>query len=98
MNLAEEGMVLLRVLLVLYTVASVVVAAGVAPGDEEQFCQDLRTGGLAPILDYDANMRILMDSYNYQNLLPPRQGAVWDQVDDDDNNAGGITTNVSKCK
>ena len=69
----------------------------VAPGDEDQVCRYLRERGVAPIPVYSANMRILMDSWNYHNLLPPRTGAVWDQVDDDSNNPSGITTNVSAC-
>ena len=45
---------------------------------------------------YSANMRVLMDSWNYLNLLPPRIGAVWDQVDNDVNNPDRFTTNVSQ--
>ena len=73
----------------------VAVSAGVAPGDEDQpLCELLRAGEGAPIPAYSANMRVLMDSWNYQNLLPPRTGAVWDHVDNDENNFPGITTNV----
>ena len=67
----------------------------VAPGDEDQVCRDLREGGVVPIPAYSANMRILMDSWNYLNLLPDRTGAVWDQVDNDNNNPDGVTINVS---
>ena len=74
---------------------SVIAEGAVAPGDEDQFCRDLRENGVISIPVYSANMRVLMDSWNYQNLLPPRIGAVWDQVDNDINNADGITTNVS---
>ena len=64
----------------------VAVSAGVAPGDEDQLiCEHLRAVGAAPIPAYSANMRMLMDSWNYQNLLPPRIGAVWDKVDNDKN-------------
>ena len=74
----------------------VAVSAGVAPGDEDQlFCEQLRALGAAPIPAYSASMRVLMDSWNYQNLLPPRTGAVWDQVDIDENNPSGMITNVS---
>ena len=69
--------------------------SSVAPGDEEPLCGDLRAAGIAPIPAYSANMKVLMDSWNYQNLLPPRFGAVWDQVDNDNNNPSGPTTNVS---
>ena len=72
------------------------LAAGIsiAPGDAERdrfVCQSLGfpTPGYAP------NMRVLMDSWNYQNLLPPRMGAVWDQVDNDTRNNASITTSVS---
>ena len=74
---------------------SVIAEGAVAPGDEEQLCRALRAQAVAPIPAYSANMRVLMDSWNYQNLLPPRTGAVWDQVDNDTNNDDGITTNVS---
>ena len=69
--------------------------SSVAPGDEEPLCESLRAIGAAPIPAYSANMRVLMDSWNYQNLLPVRSGAVWDQVDNDLNNPSGFTTNVS---
>ena len=69
--------------------------SSVAPEDEEQLCRDLRAQGVAPIPAYSANIRALMDSWNYLNLLPPRIGAVWGQVDNDTNNPVGTTTNVS---
>ncbi len=69
-------------------------SAGVAPGDEEPDCSTLRAQGAAPTPSYSANMRVLMDSWNYQNLLPSRIGAVWDQVDNDMNNSPVVTTNV----
>ena len=40
------------------------------------------------------NARILMDSYNYVNLLPPHDGAVWQAVDRDENNVPGRQTEV----
>ena len=70
--------------------------SSVAPGDEEPLCERLRAVGTAPIPAYSANMRVLMDSWNYQNLFPLRTGAVWDQVDNDMNNPSGITSNVSR--
>jgi hypothetical protein len=70
--------------------------SGVAPGDEEAaLCEQLRAHGASPTPAYSANMRVLMDSWNYRNLLPPRTGAVWNQVDNDMNNGPGVTTNVS---
>ena len=74
-------MIVLLTLILLHL--STIADGAVAPGDEDQLCRDLRTRGEAPIPAYSANMRILMDSWNYQNLLPPRDGAVWDQVDND---------------
>ena len=71
------------------------MAVGTAPGDEEDLCADLRAGGTIPTPVYSPTMRILMDSWNYQNLLPPRMGAVWTQVDNDNNNPQDQTTNVS---
>ena len=70
----------------------------IAPGDEDQLCRELRTSEEAPIPTYSANMRVLMDSWNYQNLLPPRPGAVWDQVDNDMNNRPESTTSVCCAK
>ena len=70
-------------------------AAGVAPGDEEQLCRDLMAEGVVPIPAYSTNMKVPMDSWKYQNLLPPRTRAVWDQVDNDVNNPTGTITNVS---
>jgi acyl-ACP thioesterase len=70
------------------------VSVSVAPGDEEAArCEELRAYGVVPTPSYFANMRVLMDSWNYENLL--RTGAVWDQVDNDTNNPSGATTNVS---
>ena len=70
------------------------VVKTVAPGDEAVLCEQLRPQGIVPKPAYSTNMRVLMDSWNYQNL-PTRTGAVWDQVDNDMNNPSGVTTNVS---
>ena len=40
------------------------------------------------------NARVLMDSYNYVNLLPPHDGAVWRAVNRDNNNVPGRGTEV----
>jgi hypothetical protein len=72
------------------------VSAGVAPGDEEAECEWFRAQRAAPTPAYSATMRVLMDSWNYQNLLPPRIGAVWDQlVDNDMSNNVRLATNIS---
>ena len=82
--------------LLLACVMSLAAGISIAPGDEErELCQALRSGGAAPIPGYAPNMRVLMDSWNYQNLLPTRAGAMWDQVDNDTRNDGSITTNVN---
>ena len=84
----------LRVLL-LACVISLAAGISIAPGDEErELCQALRSGGAAPIPGYAPNMRVLMDSWNYRNLLPVRMEDVWDQVDNDTRNPSSITTNV----
>ena len=67
-----------------------------APGDEESFCtNDLEASAMTPPPVYSPNSRILMDSYNYINLLPPHDNSVWQQVDNDDNNIAGRGTSVS---
>ena len=72
-----------------------VLAQNVAPGDEPQVCLTLREIGSAQTPNYDPSMGILMDSDNYQDLLPPRSEAVWQQVDNDVNNNQFFSTNVS---
>ena len=86
-------MVILLTLILLHF--STIVGSTVAPGDEAPLCEQFRAQGAAPIPTYSAIMRVLMDSWNYENLLPDRRGAVWDQVDNDVNNPSGLTTNVS---
>ena len=93
-DMSLQGVLLLALLCVI----SEVVAQSVAPGDEDDFCVTLRASGNAPIPNYAPNMAILMDSNNYQNLLPNRTGAVWQQVDNDVNNDPRITTNVSRSR
>ena len=66
----------------------------IAPGDEAQLCEELRADHVIQIPTYPDHIKVLMDSWNYRNLLPPRAGAVWDQVDDDMNNPVETTTNV----
>ena len=73
--------------------------AGVAPGDEDARCSTLREVGSAPIPAYSSNMKVLMDSWNYVNLLSAstvRTGAVWQQIDNDMNNPPMTTTNVNQ--
>ena len=61
-------------------------ATAQAPGDGEQFCANLSK--VDPPL-YPANAIILMDSYNYINLLTPVMplASIWQQVDNDNTTA-----------
>ena len=67
-----------------------------APGDEDPFCTETLPSLGVNILDYPPEVKPLMDSRHYQQLLPlNNMGAVWQTVDNDDNNPSGTTTNVS---
>ena len=71
--------------------AQILLSSASAPGDEELLCTMVMT----PPPVHPLNSRILMDSYNYINLLPPHDRAVWQQVDNDINNIAGRGTTVS---
>ena len=66
-----------------------------APGDEDTFCTETLPSIGVNILDYPPEVKPLMDSHHYQQLLLPSMGAVWQEVDNDSNNLSGTTTNVS---
>ena len=66
-----------------------------APGDAQSFCTETLPSIGVNILDYPPEVKPLMDSRHYQQLLPPNTGAVWQEVDNDNNNPSGTTTNVS---
>ena len=66
-----------------------------APNDVDPMCTELLPGVGVNILDYAPQVKPLMDSRHYQNLLPPHADAVWQEVDDDNNNPSGTTTDVS---
>ena len=86
------------VVLILTQLLVVSIVAADSRSDEERrqaVCKGLRATGHVPPLAHPANSAVLMDSWNYQNLLPPRTGAVWQQVDNDTNNIVGLATNVS---
>ena len=88
-------------LLLVASVVSCVLSQ--APGDGDSLCVD-------PLVDngnvlvpnpffalrptYPANVRPLMDSRDYLNLLQ-REGAVWQQVDNDTSNVDFSSTDVS---
>ncbi len=61
-----------------------------APDDADEFCIDFRFNS------NPSNVRALMDSFHYINLLPPHGSAVWQRVDNDENNAPGRGTEVSR--
>ena len=94
-----------RLLLVASTLTCVFAQA---PGDSASLCVDesYNNGtalvpnpffGLHPV--YPSNVRPLMDSRDYVQLLDT-PNAVWQQVDNDTNNAADTITNVSSgsCK
>ena len=66
-----------------------------APDDADPFCTEILPGVGFNILDYAPEVKPLMDSRHYQNLLPPHLNAVWQEVDNDNNNPLGTTTDVS---
>ena len=68
---------------------------GVAPGDESELCVDILPGlGITQRPAYPNNTKVLLDSLNYEALLPPQQNSVWQHVDFDNNNPQDQTTNV----
>ena len=84
-----------KVSISLFLGALLSMAYAVAPGDEHPFCTDtLINDNVITPPQYPSNAKILMDSYNYIDLLPPHEFAVWMQVDNDNNNAGGSGTMV----
>ena len=66
-----------------------------APGDGDSFCTETLPSIGVNILDYPPEVKPLMDSRHYQALLPPSTGAVWQTVDNDNNNPSNTRTNVS---
>ena len=66
-----------------------------APGDAELFCTEELPSVGVNILDYPPEVKPLMDSRHYRQLLPPSSGAVWQKVDNDTNNPSGTRTSVS---
>ena len=66
-----------------------------APGDAQSFCTETLPSVGVNILDYPPEVKPLMDSRHYRQLLPPNTGAVWQTVDNDNNNPSNIRTTVS---
>ena len=67
-----------------------------APGDADPFCTETLPNIGQNILDYRPEVKPLMDSRHYRQLLPPNMGAVWQTVDNDTNNPSNIRTSVSR--
>lgn len=61
-------------------------ASGVVPGDEDPFCRNLTTENIL-----GSNSRILLDSFNYRNLLSPHAGAVWQMVNNNSTGQGEVS-------
>ena len=75
---------------------SVHMVTGRAPGDGDDFCTNtlpVTDGVVAPV--HLSNVKILMDSFNYLNLLPPHDTPAWQRLNLDDNNEAGEGTEVS---
>ena len=70
-----------------------------APGDADSFCTETLPSVGVNILDYPPEVKPLMDSRHYQQLLPPNFGAVfgavWQTVDNDNNNPSSVRSGVS---
>ena len=66
-----------------------------APEDKDSHCTEFLPSLGVNILDYPPEVKPLMDSRHYQQLLPPSTGAVWQTVDNDNNNPSGTVTSVS---
>ena len=82
--------------LIPFVAVLLLVVNGRAPGDGDNFCTNtlpVTDGVVAPV--HPSNAKILMDSFYYLNLLPPHGGAVWQQLNLDDNNVDGAGTEVS---
>ena len=72
---------------IVLVVASYQLAGAQAPGDISRVCVALRAANVS-LVPYPANVRPLMDSRDYENLLPDRFDPVWQRVDNDSNNTG----------
>jgi len=71
----RAGMWLLVALVIMLTRFGWSIAQ--APGDADPFCTETLPGIGVNVLDYAPNVKLLMDSHHYQNLLPPHADAVW---------------------
>ena len=84
---------------ILCVALSLSVITGRAPGDGDDFCTNtlpVTDGVVAPV--HPSNAKILMDSFDYLNLLPPHDTPAWQRLDLDDNNEPGEGTEVSMSR
>ena len=82
---------------ILWAIVVVMVTAQ-APGDEDTICTELLPSIGQNVIVYPPNVKPLMDSSHYEDMLPPAATSdppVWQRVDNDNNNDPGIPTNVS---
>ena len=77
-----------------FVTALLCLVTGRAPEDADPFCLGELSGISPPV--YPPNSHVLLDSFNYFNLLPPQDGPVWQEVDLDENNVVGSRTSVSQ--
>ena len=83
-------------LLLLATV--IIMVTTQAPGDEDKLCTVTLPSLGVNVIVYPPNMKPLMDSSHYDDLLPPASTSdppVWQEVDNDNNNPAALITNVS---
>ena len=68
-----------------------------APGDADAFCTETLPSIGVNILDYPPEVKPLMDSRHYRQLLPPNTAAVWQTVDNDNNNNRSTIRSSVSC-
>ena len=69
-----------------------------APGDADPFCTETLPSTGVNILDYAPEVKPLMDSRHYQELLPLNLGAVWQTVEiGNTTNVSSVGNNNSEC-
>ena len=76
----------------------IVMVTAQAPGDEDALCTVTLPSLGQNIIVYPPNVKPLMDSLHYDDMLPPATTSnppVWQEVDNDNNNPSELTTNVS---
>ena len=95
----------MMLIFVIFVVSSFQLASAQAPGDSSQVCLRLRSRAARYEINYPINVKPLMDSRDYENLVPDQYSpvwqryrdtnTVWQRVDRDNNNTAGVVTTVS---